>query len=97
MSKPHSECPAWVCKNDLVALAMELGLDDKDAKDLAQGLGETKPSAQSQASSSKPLSISKEKGRHSHQPSKDAEPTKSKKSGAEVAEVANKAEDTPAS
>ncbi len=89
----------WGCKNDLVALAMELGLDDKDAKDLAQGLGETKPSSQSQASSSKPLSISKEKGKHSeaHQPSKNAEPTKSKKSGAEVAEVANKAEDTPAS
>jgi len=82
------------CKNDLVALAMELGLDDNDAKDLAQGLGDTKPS--SHASSSKPLSISKVKGKHS-EASKNAVPIKPKKSGTEAAEVANKAQDTPAS
>jgi hypothetical protein len=81
-------------KNDLVALAMELGLDDNDAKDLAQGLGDTKPS--SHASSSKPLSISKVKGKHS-EASKNAVPTKPMKSGTEVAEVAKKAEGTPAS
>ena len=93
MSKPHSEYPFFGCKNDLVALAMELGLDDKDAKDLAQGLGDTKPS--SQASSSKPLFTPKEKGKQSEalQPLKKAEPNKSNKSGTEV----DKAEDTPAS
>jgi hypothetical protein len=79
---------------------MELGLDDNDAKDLAQGLGDTKPS--SQASSSKPLSVNKSKGKgkhpEAHRPSsKIAEPTKPKKSGTEVAEAAKKAEDTPAS
>jgi len=86
-----------VTENDLVALAMELGLDDHDAKDLAQGLGDTKPSAQ--ASSSKPLSVnkSKEKDRPSgvqQQPLRTPHPTKPEESGTEVAEVAKKAENT---
>jgi len=87
------------CKNDLVALAMELGLDDNDAKDLAQGLGDTKPSVQ--ASSSKALSVnkSKEKGKPSEaqQPLKTAEPNKPKKSATEVAEAAKRPEETSAS
>ena len=80
---------------------MELGLDDRDAKDLAQGLGDTKPSAQ--GSSSKPLSVnkSKEKGKHSEPqpPSKTANPPslKPETSRAEVAEAAKQAGGTPPS
>lgn len=75
---------------------MELGLDDHDAKDLAQGLGDTKPSAQ--ASSSKPLSLNKSKEKkvpsEVQQPVSAAEP---KKTGTEVAEAAEKAENASAS
>ena len=73
---------------------MELGLDDHDAKDLAQGLGDTK--APAQASSSKPLYVNrskeKEKPSEGQQPLRTTEPTKPNKSGAEVAEAAKKAE-----
>ena len=78
---------------------MELGLDDHDAKDLAQGLGDTKPSAQ--ASSSKPLSVKnpKEKGTPSEvqPPLRTVQPTEPKKSGAEVGEAAKKTDNTSAS
>jgi len=71
---------------------MELGLDDHDAKDLARGLGDAKPSAQ--ASSSKPLSVNKSKEKEKpsevQQPLRTTQPTRPKKSGTEVAEVAKK-------
>jgi hypothetical protein len=80
---------------------MELGLDDNDAKDLAQGLGDTKPSAQ--ASSSKPLSVDKSnKGRKpsgAQQVSKPAEAAKPQGAvlkNAEAAETVNQAEEPPA-